>query len=211
MNRIQSFFKEFHLRQVFAVLLAGFLFLTTACAARSDVQARVPGTTLPATSGQAQGGMNEYSDIDPRRNTTGAEAHAKALQDRVEKNINTKRIDSVDQYVDNYTSGAPIQDRTDRALRGIGESVEDLKEDAQELGQEVSNKTQRTTQNVRDNAQNAAQNVRDNTRDAARDAVRDTRQATDRTANFVQDKADKAARGTRRALDDAADAMDDRA
>jgi hypothetical protein len=159
MSNLNSFFKKFR-TGFLSIALAGVLLLTTACGVR-DVQARTPGTGAPQVSGDARGGMNEYSDIDPRRDTTSAQAKAKALQDRVERNVNTKRADDFEQYAKNYRSGTPLDERTERAAKGFGEAVEGVKDDAQDLGNTISNKAQR-----------AAENTKATAKDAARDAQR---------------------------------------
>jgi hypothetical protein len=194
MNNLTAFFKKFR-TGLLSVVLAGVLLMTTACGVR-DVQARVPGTGGPEVSGAARGGMNDYSDIDPRQDTTRAQAKAKALQDSVERNVNTKRADDFDQYAKNYRSGTPLGERTERAAKGFGEAVEGVKDDAQDLGRTLSNK---------------GQEAASNTRAAARDAAQDAQRAADRTSNFVQDKTNQAARGTQRSLDRAADNVNGRA
>jgi hypothetical protein len=176
MNNLAAFFKKFR-TGFLTIALVGVLLMTTACGVR-DVQARVPGTGGPEVSGSARGGMNEYSDIDPRTDTTRAQAKAKALQDRVERNVNTKHVDDFDQYAKNYRSGTPLDERTERAAKGFGEAVEGVKEDAQDLGKTLSTKTQRAA---------------DNTKAATRDAVQDAQRAADRTSNSVQNNANRAA------------------
>lgn len=187
MSNLNTFLKKFR-TGFLTIALAGILLMTTACGVR-DVQARTPGTGAPQVSGKATGGMNEFSDIDPRRDTTGAQAKAKALQDRVERNVNTKRADDFDQYAKNYRSGTPLDERTERAAKGFGEAVENVKEDAQDLGKTVSGKTQR---------------IVDNTKAAAQDATQDAQRAADRTSNLGTE----AARSAKRGLNRAADAVD---
>lgn len=187
MSNLNTFLKKFR-TGFLTIALAGILLMTTACGVR-DVQARTPGTGAPQVSGKATGGMNEFSDIDPRRDTTGAQAKAKALQDRVERNVNTKRADDFDQYAKNYRSGTPLDERTERAAKGFGEAVENVKEDAQDLGKTVSGKTQR---------------IVDNTKAAAQDATQDAQRAADRTSNLSTE----AARSAKRGLNRAADAVD---
>jgi hypothetical protein len=97
--------------------------------------------------------MNDYEDVDPRRDTSEAKAKAKALIDNAQRNINEKSVDSREQYVENYRSGTPLGERVKRLGEDIGESAEELAEGA-------SKGTQKGVQNIKENAQKAPDYVK---------------------------------------------------
>lgn len=217
MNRAITFLKSIHLsRVVTACVVSLVLFLSTACSDR--VEARTPDIGNRITPGQAQpyrGGMNNFSDTDPRMDTSGAQAKAKALKDQVRTNIREKRADSVDQYVDNYRNGAPIQERTRKLGEDISRGAQKATQDAKNLGDEVSRNTQRTldanapaTRDFRGVSERPNTSLKKPARGAADDVASDAKSATDKAARYVKDQADNVARNTRQAVDNAADAID---
>ncbi|MGV0026782.1 DUF6658 family protein [Phormidesmis priestleyi] len=185
MNKVISFFKSIRLVQILTVFLAGILVIfTTAC--NGSAEAKMPATDGgPNPVGQTQpyeGGMNNFSDTAPGAAAKGTAGKTKALIDRAEKDINTKRVDSVDQYVDNYRGGAPIQDRTKNILDNAKGAADDA------------------TGGAKGAVNKAAYNIKENTKQAGRDAGRDAGNAAD----AIKDKSNDAAKSAKRAVDDAA-------
>ncbi|MTJ46772.1 hypothetical protein [Dolichospermum sp. UHCC 0259] len=125
-----------------------------------------------------QGGMNEFSDVDPRAKNAekAANARAKDLIENAQKNVESKRIDSVDQYVRNYQEGAPLDERVKRLGQDVGSSAEELREG-------VTKGTQRGIENLQENIQNAAEyltkNVQRGTEDLGKNIQRTSENATD--------------------------------
>ena len=179
MKRVFSALKRF----VTVAMVGVLALLTVACSPASRAQAAMPGDRGPNPPGQVQsyeGGMNNFSDVDTNRlDTRGAAAKAKSLKDRVERNIDEKRIDSVDQYVDNYRSGTPLGERTARfgndIRRGAGNAADDL----QDVSARGSSK-----------AGQALENAKQNTKAAGKDLINDTKKP-----------ANKATRAADRAID----------
>ena len=193
MKKIITWFKSIRVDRILTVFLAGvLLFVSTACGSTKvlaktadNVREEVPGRAITNTY---KGGMNDYEDVDPRRDTSEAKAKAKALIENAQRNINEKSIDSREQYVENYRSGTPLGERVRRIGEDIGESAEELAEGA-------SKGTQKGVQNIKGNAQQAPDYVKKAGKETA-------------TVEFeeAQAKANNSMRDTRRAVDNAATA-----
>lgn len=210
MNKVISFFKSIRLAQILTVFLAGILVIfTTACSGGADAKMS---TKTPATDGgpnpvgQTQpfeGGMNNFSDTAPGAAAKGTADKTKALIDRAEKDINTKRVDSVDQYVDNYRNGAPIQERTKNIIDNVKGAADDATGDAKGVANKAARAGDRAvdkTKEVGDKTQQGAYNIKENTKQAGRDAGR----SAENTADAIKDKGDDVAKSMKRAVDDAA-------
>ncbi|AFZ19197.1 DUF6658 family protein [Allocoleopsis franciscana] len=158
MKKVITWLKSIRVDRILTVFLAGvLLFVSTACGTTKvlaktadDVREEVPGRAITNTY---QGGMNNYEDVDPRRNTSEAKAKAKSLIENAQRNIDQKSVDSREQYVENYKSGTPLGERVRRIGEGIGESAEELAEGA-------SKGTQKGVQNIKENAQKAPDYVK---------------------------------------------------
>lgn len=219
MNHIVAFAQRIRLRKIMTVFLAGMLLcVSTACSGAKNLQARAAGDLGSHPAGQAQplqGGMNNFSDTDPRVADKSTSAKAKGLKDNAERNLNN-RIDSVEQYVDNYTSGAPLGERTERVVDRVKEGVENFAEDASELG-DVPNRTSYVksnrpnqfndyTKNGTDysradkdmgrtydqgkssrDANQAVENIKDNSQAAGRDVINNAKSAINKVGNKVSD------------------------
>ncbi len=205
MNKLVSIFKSIRLRQVLTVFLAGvLLMITTACA--GNAQAKVPQGNTPGNAGSNpvgqnqpyEGGMNNFSDTAPGQAAKGTAAKTKALIDRAESDINTKGIDSVDQYVDNYRSGAPLGERTKKLTDNVKEGAKNAADDVKGLGDRVSDSASQVGDSATRGAKNAAENIKDNTKDAAKrtsfgikDTVKNAAQATENAAKSANQKVQK--------------------
>lgn len=224
MKKLLSTIKSIALNQVLTIGLAAILLVfTTAC---SPASAKDAGAALkggPNVPGQAQpyeGGMNNFRDVDSNRlNTKGADAKAKALKDTVERNIKTKSVDSVDQYVDNYKSGTPLGERVGNIGKNIGSSAKDLQKDVQAVGDKGSTNLKRNLDRTPGAIGNVVDEAKDNAKDAAKDTSRTAKRLGDnlgdgakslgdkasrdasRTANTVKDKAGKVVDNTKQAFE----------
>lgn len=201
--------KRFPIARVVVVLLAGVMMLvSTACGnaappLSSDSNPVQPsassGLPKPMSSGEGsyhaktganqptelydpiqkpEGGMNMYSDTDPRYQRKNLGAQIERRVDKAEQNLD-KSIESVDDYVDNYTSGAPLGERVRNITDSVGETVDDLTD-------RVKGGTDRGTQNVKVNAKRAESNaseavkgVADDAKDNARDLSRKAQRVLD--------------------------------
>ncbi|MEW6498200.1 MAG: DUF6658 family protein [Cyanobacteriota bacterium] len=213
MNKVISWLKSIRLDRILTVFLAGvLLFASTACGgskvlakSADDVRQEVPSG---AVTSPYQGGMNNYSDVDPRKNTSEAQTKAKGLVDNAQRNIDKKSVDSREQYVENYQSGTPLGERVRRLGEDIGEAAEDITEEA-------SDRTQRTTKKAADAAQSKVNSDLASTKRAMGDAAeagddlgyKIQRNAQD-TTDTVKAKVNRGIGRTQQAIEDAADAID---
>ncbi|MBD2251113.1 hypothetical protein [Nostoc parmelioides] len=101
-----------------------------------------------------KGGMNNFSDVDPRSEVgeKTAETQAKALRDNAKRNVDEKGIDSTEQYVRNYRQGTPFGERVKNLGEDIGSSAEEVREG-------VVKGTQRGLENIKENTQNAGEDL----------------------------------------------------
>jgi len=158
MKKLATWLKSIRLDRILTVFLAGILlFVSTACGSTKvlaktadNVREEVPERAVTNTY---KGGMNDYNDVDPRRDTSEAKAKAKSLIENAQRNINEKSVDSREQYVENYRSGTPLGERVRRIGEDIGESAEEVAEGA-------SKGVQKGVQNIKENAQQAPDYVK---------------------------------------------------
>lgn len=217
MKKIISFFTGLRFRQIMGAFLAGVLLLvTTACnnarptvgstpdqsqamnksgsrvgAAAEKTRPEVPGG---AVTNEYQGGMNEFSDVDPRRDTSRAETKAKGLKDTVERNISNKSVDSLDQYAENYREGTSLGARvkniaedvagstgevTKDVAKGTAKGAENVKANTQEAGQKVANQADRATTQADNLSKTAKRNAKDAADDLSKTAKRSVEDAAD--------------------------------
>ncbi|MFB2897116.1 DUF6658 family protein [Aerosakkonemataceae cyanobacterium BLCC-F50] len=199
MKQIISFLNPTRLFRVLTVFLAGVLVIvTTACsdgpANALDKNGR-PEVPSNAVSSPYRGGMNGYSDVDPRANTSGLNSKANDLVNKAEGNIQ-KGADSFEKYADNYTSGTPLNERVENLTKDIGESTKNTAKD-------VTKGTQRGVENLKGNTQNAAKSVPNVVEEAtqnAKNTARDAAKASDKISNSLKSQADRALDNSQRAF-----------
>jgi hypothetical protein len=188
MNKVVAWLKSIRLERILTVFMAGILvFVSTACSGQASAKTPSPMTAdqirqeVPesAVTNIYEGGMNDYSDLDPRKDTTEAQAKAKGLVENVQKNIDEKSIDSPGQYVENYRGGAPLGERVQRIGENAGEAAKSVTGQA---------------------AKGAQENVQ-----SAQEAAGSAKQSADKTANAAQSKVKSDINNTQRTLDKAVD------
>ncbi|MEJ6482481.1 hypothetical protein N0Y54_14300 [Nostoc punctiforme UO1] len=193
MKKAMNWLKSIRPLKVLTVFLAGiFLFLTQACGApgiatqppQPDAQSPYskrydPTKDYPLSS--PAGGMNNFSDVEPRGrlDEKAATDRADALAKNAQKNIEQKGIDSPEQYGRNYKQGTPFGER----VKNLGE---DIGSSANELGEGVVKGTQRGIENLKGNTQNAAEDATKNVQRGAEDAGRNVRRTADDAGNAVK-------------------------
>ncbi|XHX75864.1 MAG: hypothetical protein RBJ76_15570 [Stenomitos frigidus ULC029] len=155
MSKISSFFNSLRLNRILAVAVISFLMLfSTACsrASATDTAGMKDLGDAPHPPGQVQpykGGMNNFDDVDTTRfDKTGVDAKAKALKDRVERNINQKGIDSVEQYVENYRSGTPLNERIENIGDDLSRTADSAKKNLQQSSKKGSENLERNVKNL---------------------------------------------------------------
>ncbi|MBD2463292.1 hypothetical protein H6G89_19845 [Oscillatoria sp. FACHB-1407] len=200
MNRFQSLLKKLQLEKVIIAFLAGILLLVTGC---TPAEAKTP-LPAPEVSGQGgtynqrfgqqtelydpiqerKGGMNEYSDVDPRANTRPVNQKAQGLVENAEENI--QKVQSPQEYAEDYRSGTPLGQRVKNVVGSVTEAAENTAED-------VVEGTKRGSENLRMNA-----------REAGDELTEDVRHGANENANSARDRADRTVKGVQRGVTDAA-------
>jgi hypothetical protein len=213
MNRVISWVKSIRLGKIITVFLSAILlFVSSACnssgvlAKTADqVREEVPGGAATSTY---KGGMNDYSDVDPRKDTSGAQAKAKALVDNAERQV-------IDESDDVGTNTKRILGKKGENARDFGENV---KEDAADLANKAGSSardfiegTKQGTENIKENTQNAgegtkrsAEKVKENTKEAGRNFSEGTKRAADKLSDNSNAGRDLA-EGTQRAAKNVAE------
>jgi hypothetical protein len=199
MKRVINWLQNLQLMKILTVFLAAtFLCLVQACNRPSiagqppqpagqppNVKRYDPTKDYPISP--YQGGMNNFSDVDPRAREAEKAARYRADQliENAQRNIERKGIDSTDQYMRNYRQGTPLGER----VKNLGE---DVGSSAQELTEGVSKGTKRGVENLQENIGGAAKdltkNVQRGTEDVGRNMQRraeDVGEAVNRTMDKV--------------------------
>ncbi len=214
MNKVISKLKNIRPFKIITVFLAGlFLLVTQAC---GSVEAKTPtgGVANPAVGRQSGepnsevyvpkganvtspygGGMNNFSDVDPR-SKTGAKAESEALKENAERNIEQKSVDSLQQYGQNYQQGTPLGERVKRIGEDVKSSTEDLTKGAYQGTQRgienIKNNTKDATGDVSKNLQKSAEDAGDAVNRAVRSADTNVKSSAKETAEKGQNIAESA-------------------
>jgi hypothetical protein len=211
MNKLVAWLKSIRIDRILTVFLAGLLLIvSTACSGgasaktadetrgktAAEIRQEVPES---AVTNEYKGGMNDYSDVDPRQNISGAQTKAKGLVDNATKNIEEKSIDSPGQYVENYRSGTPLGERVKRIGEDVGEAADNVKKDAAKGAQ----KNVKGAKEVSDQATGSAKE----TADAAQGKVKSDIRTTQRTLDKAADKSENLGDKIKQAAQDAADSV----
>ncbi|MEH2177404.1 hypothetical protein [Nostoc sp.] len=196
MKKAMTWLRNIRPLKILTVFLAGiFLFLTQACGAPGVAsQPPQPGYQAPNVErsdstkdyplNSPAGGMNNFSDVDPRAiDEKAANDRAKALVKNAQSNIDRKGIDSPGQYGENYKQGTPLGER----VKNLGE---DIGSSAEEVRKGLVKGTQRGIENLKGNTQNAAEDVTTNVQRGAEDAGRNVRRTADDASNAVKKAVD---------------------
>ncbi|MCC5635302.1 hypothetical protein LC593_05425 [Nostoc sp. CHAB 5844] len=177
MKRVIDWVKNIRPLKVLSVFLAGmFLILTQACNRPSIAgQPPQPSAQSPNTErydptkaynlNSPEGGINNFSDVDPRAKTFDKSARNRAedLSRNAEQNINQKGVESPGDYARNFRQGTPLPER----VKNLGE---DIGSSAQGTAEDVAKGTKRGLENIKENTSNAAQNLTRNAQRAGEDA-----------------------------------------
>lgn len=189
MSKLFGWVKNIRFDRIVTAFLVGILlFVSTACKGSASaktadqIKQEVPSS---AVTNEYKGGMNDYSDVDPRANIKGAKAKAKGLLDNAQRNINDKSIDSTDQYVENYRSGTPLGERVKRIGEDIGESAQNLKEDVSKGTQENYQRAKARVPEATKKVTGAFKEGTENAQDTAKGAAKNIKKAADKTADAI--------------------------
>ncbi|MDX2212552.1 MAG: DUF6658 family protein [Oculatellaceae cyanobacterium bins.114] len=204
MNRFRSILKKLQLEKVIIAFLAGILLFVTGCT-RAEAKTSIPAPEVSGKAGtynnrvgqqtelydpiqERKGGMNEYSDVEP--NVDENNTKARALVDNAKANI--QKVQSPQEFADEYRSGTPIGQRVKNIVGGVTDATQNTAEDAAK------------------GAKRGSENLQTNVREAGDEVTEDVRHGTRETANSARDRADRTVKGVQRGVTDAADQLNSR-
>lgn len=192
MNTLIAWLKNIRFDRILTAFMVGILmFVSTACSngvqakTADQIREEVPSS---AVTNEYKGGMNDYSDVDPRKNTTEANTKAKALVDNAKRNIDEKSVDSLEQYGKNYRSGTPLGERVKRIGEDVSDSVENVKENVSKGTQKSLRQTQDLTEDVKDKASQTKENTKDlgyKIKKGAQDAADSVKSTVDKATDAI--------------------------
>jgi hypothetical protein len=192
MKRVINLLQNLQPMKIFTVFLAVVcLFLTQACN-RPTIAGQPPqpagqppnvkryDPTKDYPISPYQGGMNNFSDVDPRTRADEKAARYRADQliENAQRNIERKGVDSTDQYIRNYRQGTPFGER----VKNLGE---DVGSSAQELTEGVTKGTKRGVENLQENVGGAAKDVTKNLQRGTEDVGRNLQRQAEDTGEAI--------------------------
>lgn len=142
------------------------------------------------------GGMNTYSDVDPRQNTSKTDAKAKALIQKA-SHPEAKKYDGPLDAVKQELADEPIAERVQKFSKNVGKSTQKtadgLSKEAQkglnnlsEGSQDLREKTQSATKELSRNVQKTAQNTGNSVKNTAQNIASKTQQGVDEVQSFIE-------------------------
>jgi hypothetical protein len=160
-NKVKSTLRSFQLKSFYKAVLSflaiALLVTTTACngsevAAKKNLENPPPGkiTSLYKPITPEVGGMNNYSDVDPRVDTSKADAKADRLIDRA-KGLERKDTNPLEQIKKEFDRKG-IQER-------VGDTADSVRESAEETAEGISKGTRKGFANVKENAKSFKDDV----------------------------------------------------
>jgi hypothetical protein len=185
MKRLTAFLKKIRAVQILTVFLAGILVLVSTACSRPDVTAgktdvvagqsdsRIGKTAdqireeVPsgAVTSEFKGGMNDYSDVDPRNEKlTTQEAKAQLLKEEAQHRIDTKSSNNVGENVRRVADDAPDK------LTNVGEKVKQDASTAQRKADNFGDKTKQGFSNLKENTREGLQGAKDIVKEATQGA-----------------------------------------
>ncbi|MBD1828017.1 hypothetical protein NDI47_21465 [Microcoleus vaginatus GB1-A2] len=194
MKRLTAFLKKIRAVQILTVFLAGILVLVSTACSRPDVTAGKTDVTAGKTdvvAGQGQtdprigktadqireevpsgavtsefeGGMNDYSEVDPRnKKFTTQEAKAQLLKEEAQHRIETKSSNNVGENVRRVADDAPDK------LTQVGEKVKEDASTAQRKADNFGDKTKQGLSNIKENTREGLQGAKEIVKEATQGA-----------------------------------------
>jgi len=183
MKRLTAFVKKIRAVQILTVFLAGILVLVSTACSRPDVTAgktdvitgdpRVGKTAdqireeVPsgAVTSEFKGGMNDYSDVDPRnKKVTTEEAKAQLLKEQAQHRIDTKSSNNVGENVRRVADDAPDK------LTQVGEKVKNDASTAQSKAENFGDQTKQGFANLKENTREGLKGAKDIVKEATQGA-----------------------------------------
>ncbi|MEB3882129.1 DUF6658 family protein [Lyngbya sp. CCY1209] len=184
MKRLYHYLKSLRLRHLVTVFLAGtLLVISTAC-----------GT--PETKGfQGEVGAYPNSEQPARTDASRAASKANQLSENARKNID--KVNSPEDFAEEFQEGKPLGERVKNLSKDVGESFQDL-------GQGVAEETPNKVNNLKENTADAAKSAKR----AAENASNTVKETAEDTAKSAKRTAEDATTSAKRAAEDAKDALE---
>jgi hypothetical protein len=189
MNRLTAFVKKVRLGQIITVFLAGILVLVSTACSRTDVIADKTAGKTPtadrireevpsrAVTSEYKGGMNDYSDVDPRdKKVTTAEAKAQLLKEQAQHRIDYKSSNNVGENLRRVGDEGPDK------LKQIGNKVNEDARAAKRNAEEFGENTQKGLANIKENTREGMKGAKE----IAKDATQGIRETADDAAGSVK-------------------------
>ncbi|MBD2292433.1 hypothetical protein H6G06_02785 [Anabaena sphaerica FACHB-251] len=192
MKRLTTLLQNLRPLKILTVFLAAsFLFLVQACN-RPTIAGQPPQPSAQPPNEKRydptkdypispyQGGMNNFSDVDPRSKAAEKSARVRAdeLIENAQRNIERKGIDSTEQYVRNYREGTPFGERVKNLGEDVGSSAEELREG-------VSKGTQRGVENLQRNVGSGVKDLTKNVQRGTEDIGKNIQRRTEDTGDAI--------------------------
>ena len=95
---------------------------------------------------ERKGGMNNFSDVDPRVNTKGVDTKATGLVRNAQENI--QKVQDPGEFAEEYREGTPFGERVKNIVDRVTDATQNTAEDA-------SKGARRGSENLKDNADTA--------------------------------------------------------
>ncbi|MGB6295696.1 MAG: hypothetical protein WBF90_05855 [Rivularia sp. (in: cyanobacteria)] len=195
MKKIFSALRKIQIKQILSAFVLGtLLFVTQAC---SSVDAKAPDSGY-------QGGMNQYSDVDPR--SKGAEAAAKMKAKGLKDNAQVNEIDQTGSLGGNTRR---TLDKKGENLKDLGKNVKEsagyAASEVQDSAEDFTEGTKRGIRNIKENTSDALDSLTNSAGDVAEDAKLGTKRAAKDAKLSTQRAAEDAGNAVQRTLRDAVD------
>lgn len=193
MKKLISALKQIRIGQILTICLASLLiFVSTACGSGSELKAQAQTSDqvkeeVPegAETSPLEGGMNEFPDTDPRRDTNTAGSEASSLVKAAQQNIDKKSASSPGEYTENYRKGAPIGERVQNVNKSVGDATKGVTEDFAKGTQRGFANLTGNTQSAAKGAQQAAEETSDVAKSKTSKATKDIQQAAENVPGQV--------------------------
>jgi ElaB/YqjD/DUF883 family membrane-anchored ribosome-binding protein len=138
-----------------------------------------------------EGGMNNYSDVDPRQNTSKADAKAEKLvkgASHSEKKSVNSPVDAVKKELDKE----PIPERIQKFSKDIGKSAQKAVDRVSDETQKGTNNLSKNTTSLLDKTQSRAETLAQQAQDKVDDVGSAAKQTSDSVVSKAQEGVDKA-------------------
>jgi gas vesicle protein len=149
-----------------------------------------------------EGGMNNYSDVDPRQNTSKADAKAEKLVQQA-SHPEADRFNSPLDAVKKELADEPIPERMQKFSKDIGNS-------AKKLAKDTSNESQKGIKNIKQNSKSFAENTKSTAESNADRLTQNLQNTADDTSDVMKSAADKLISKTQNGVDKAQDFIQDK-